>query len=119
MSEIEDSSPRVDRTLAATALSIAPISIGCAIGVLIGGRIGRKHRESLATTLLIAGAAAALPVAVDTVARLINGPESKLGARRTQRGIRHLDGIPYDELTPEEARGEELDKTVDFQSASS
>jgi hypothetical protein len=95
--------PEVDReSLAITAISVAPAAVGCAIGLLLSNHLKRRHRAPLATVFLTLAAAAVVPIAVDTVNRLIRGPQSRHGAIRTLEGIRSHDGLPYADSTDEE-----------------
>ena len=94
MTHNEEPHPKVDKTLVGTALAVAPAAVGCAVGVLIGSKLKKGKREAVATALFTLGALAAVPAAIDCVAKLVNGPDSRAGAKRTLKGIRHADGIP-------------------------
>ena len=74
--------------LLGTAVSIAPAAVGCAVGLLLADRIGKKSRHSLATTLLTIGALSAAPLAVDYISRVLYSPSRRRGSRRRLAGIR-------------------------------
>ncbi len=91
----EESPEVVDRTLLTTAMTVAPTAVGCAVGVLLGGQLKKDQRSTVATALFTLGALVAVPAAVDCVTKLINGPVSKAGAKRTLKGIRQGAGVGY------------------------
>lgn len=93
----EETPEVVDRTLLTTAITVAPAAVGCAVGVLLGDQLKKGQRGNVATALFTLGALVAVPAAVDCVTKLINGPVSKAGANRTLKGIRHSDGVPFEE----------------------
>jgi len=101
------------KAFAVTALSLAPAAAGCAIGLLLSKHIKRRHRDPVATAFVALGTAAVVPIAADTVKRLVRGPTSRHGANRTLDEIRHHDGLPVSE--EEEHLGEST--MVDFQRA--
>lgn len=101
------SSSDADRaSLAVAAISIAPAAVGCAVGLLLSNHLKRRHRAPLASVFLGIAAAAVVPVTVETVNRLIRGPQSRHGARRTLAEIRSHDGLPYADPGAEEPLGE-------------
>lgn len=99
--------PESDReSLAVAAISIAPAAVGCAVGLLLSNHLKRRRRAPLASVFLALAAAAVLPIAVDTVNRLVRGPQSRHGAKRTLNEIRSHDGLPYADAGEEELLGE-------------
>lgn len=74
--------------LLATAVSIAPAALGCAVGLLLADRMKRETRHSLASTLLVVGVLSATPLAVDYINRALNSPARHRGSRRRLAGIR-------------------------------
>ncbi len=88
--------PAQDAALLGCALSVAPAAMGCAVGILLGDRIGKKTRGSAALALFALGAATAMPYVVDYVSKRVNGPTTERGQKRTRQLIR--DGV-----MPEEA----------------
>lgn len=91
--------PPVDKNLVGLAATVVPTVVGCGIGILMGAQLSKRGREAIATSLFALGAMAAAPVAVDCVARLIKGPASRIGTQKTLQGIRHSDGVPYEDAT--------------------
>ena len=71
------------------ALSIAPIAVGCAAGLLLANRVKRKQRRSLASACLSVGAVAVLPLAIDFVAKTLDNPAYQRGSDRKLKGIRY------------------------------
>jgi len=86
-----------DRTLIGAAVAISPAAVGCAVGLLLGAKLSKRNRQSVAMALFTLGAAAAVPAAVDCVRRLISGPASRAGTQRTLREIRNTDGVPFED----------------------
>ena len=70
-----------------TALA-APALLGAAAGLILGEMMHASARRGVALALASLGVASLLPLAVGGVVNLVNGPESKLGARRRLRKIR-------------------------------
>lgn len=99
-------------SLMVAAISVAPAAAGCALGLLLSNHLKRRHRAPLATAFLAIGAAAVLPIVVETANRLIRGPLSRHGANRTLAEIRSHDGLPYGDPVEEEHLGEAT--MVDF-----
>jgi hypothetical protein len=71
----------------ATALA-APALLGAAAGLILGDLMHSNARRGVALGLAGLGIATLLPLAVGGVVNLVNGPESKFGARRRLRKIR-------------------------------
>lgn len=69
-------------------------AVGCGIGLLLAGKLGRPAQKTTATTMISVGALLALPVLVIAVVRAINRPESARGMRRRLDSIRHDSGFP-------------------------
>lgn len=70
------------------ALAATPAAIGCAMGVLIGGKLRETQRPNVALGLLTVGLVAALPFAIDYVSKRMNHPESPRGSQRRLKTIR-------------------------------
>ncbi|MEO8351614.1 MAG: hypothetical protein ABI680_07780 [Chthoniobacteraceae bacterium] len=77
-------------------LSITQTAAGCAVGLLLAGKITRPAQKMTAATLLGIGALVALPAIIDTVTHAINGPGSARGERRRLESIRTDSGLPHD-----------------------
>jgi hypothetical protein len=70
-----------------TALA-APALLGAAAGLILGEMMHPRARRGVALGFAALGVATLLPLVVGGVVNLVNGPESKLGARRRLRKIR-------------------------------
>ena len=77
-------------------LTITQTAAGCAVGLLIAGKIGRPAQKTTAATLLGIGALLALPAIIDAVANAVTGPGSERGERRRLDSIRTDYGLPDD-----------------------
>jgi hypothetical protein len=75
-------------------LAITQTAVGCGIGLLIAGKLGRPAQKTTATTMLSIGALLALPVVVMAIIRAVNRPESARGMRRRLDSIRRDSGFP-------------------------
>jgi hypothetical protein len=75
-------------------LAITQTAVGCGIGLLIAGKLGRPAQKTTATTMLSIGALLALPVVVTAIVRAVNRPESARGMRRRLDSIRRDSGFP-------------------------
>jgi hypothetical protein len=80
--------------LQTSLLAITQTAVGCGIGLLIAGKLGRPAQKTTATTMLSIGALLALPVVVMAIIRTVNRPESARGMRRRLDSIRRDSGFP-------------------------
>jgi hypothetical protein len=80
--------------LQTSLLAITQTAVGCGIGLLIAGKLGRPAQKTTATTMISVGALLALPVVVMAVIRTLNRPESARGMRRRLDSIRRDSGFP-------------------------
>lgn len=80
--------------LQTSLLAITQTAVGCGIGLLLAGKLGRPAQKTTATTMLSVGALLALPVLVITIVRAVNRPESARGMRRRLDSIRRDSGYP-------------------------
>jgi len=71
----------------ATALA-APALLGAAAGLILGDLMNPNARRGVALGVAALGVATLLPLSVGFIVGLVNGPESKFGARRRLRKIR-------------------------------
>jgi hypothetical protein len=83
-------------TLQKSFLIVTQTAVGCALGLLLAGKIGRPAQKTTAASLLGIGALLALPAVVDAVANVVNGPGSERGERRRLDRIRNDSGLPDD-----------------------
>lgn len=84
-------------TLHRSLLSITQTAAGCAVGLLLAGKITRPAQKITAASLLGIGALLALPAAIEAVTHAISGPGSARGEQRRLESIRTDSGMPYDE----------------------
>ncbi|MEO7318311.1 MAG: hypothetical protein ABIZ56_04925 [Chthoniobacteraceae bacterium] len=74
--------------LQTSLLAITQTAVGCAIGLLLAGKLRRPTQKTTAASLLGIGALLALPWAVENVLERLNGPGSARGERRRLDTIR-------------------------------
>ena len=86
-----------DKNWIETTASFAPAVLGAAAGVVLSDLMDRDSRRPVALTLAALGLAALAPSLVETVADLVNGPNSRWGSRRTLQQIRDA-GMSSDEF---------------------
>ena len=77
-------------------LGVTQATVGCAIGLLLAGRLGRPTRKVTAASLLGVGALLAMPIIVQTVSDAVAGPGSARGEQRRLDSIRTGSGFPDD-----------------------
>jgi hypothetical protein len=80
-------------TLQKSALIVTQTAVGCAVGLLIAGKIGRPAQKTTAATLLGIGALLALPALIDVVTNTFNGPGSARRERKRLDSIRDDSGF--------------------------
>jgi hypothetical protein len=78
------------------ALAGAPAAVGCAMGILLGGRLKDERRGSAAALLLGIAVVVTAPIAVDYVRKRIAGPGSLRGSQRRLNSIRDA-AVPVEE----------------------
>ena len=88
--------PKSPDPLQTSLLAVTQTAVGCALGLLIAGKLKRPAQKTTAATLLGVGALLAMPVVVSLVTRAIAGPGSERGERRRLDSIRTDSGFPDD-----------------------
>lgn len=86
--------PKPSDPVQTSLLAITQTAVGCGIGLLIAGKLGRPAQKTTAATMISIGALLALPVVVGAVMRSLNRPESERGMRRRLDSIRRDSGFP-------------------------
>ncbi|HYR57918.1 MAG TPA: hypothetical protein VEO95_04790 [Chthoniobacteraceae bacterium] len=86
--------PKSSDPLQTSLLAITQTAVGCGIGLLIAGKLGRPAQKTTAATMISVGALLAVPVLVMAVMRTVNRPNSARGMRRRLDSIRHDPGFP-------------------------
>lgn len=86
--------PKSSDPLQTSLLAVTQTAVGCGIGLLIAGRLGRPAQKTTAATMISVGALLALPVVVIAVMRAVNRPNSERGMRRRLESIRRDSGFP-------------------------
>jgi hypothetical protein len=90
------SSKRSPEVLQISLLAITQTAVGCAVGLLLAGKLGRSAQKTTAVTLLGVGGLFALPILVGTVNKAVTGPGSERGERKRLDSIRTSSGFPDD-----------------------
>jgi hypothetical protein len=72
-------------------------AIGCGVGLLLAGKLGRPAQRVTAAALLAVGAVATVPFFYEVLAKQINRPESERGVRRRLDSIRGNEGGGFGE----------------------
>lgn len=80
--------------LQTSLLAITQTAVGCGIGLLIAGKLGRPAQKTTAATMLSVGALLAMPWLVERVLDHLTGPGSARGERRRLDTIRRDAGYP-------------------------
>lgn len=86
--------PKSSDALQTSLLTVTQTAVGCGIGLLIAGKLGRPAQKTTGATMISIGALLALPILVLTIIRAINRPTSERGMRRRLASIRHDSGFP-------------------------
>lgn len=86
--------PKPSSPVQASLLAVTQTAVGCGIGLLIAGKLGRPAQKTTATTMISVGALLALPVLVGVIVRAVNRPTSARGMRRRLDSIRQDSGFP-------------------------
>lgn len=82
--------------LKTSLLAVTQTAVGCGIGLLIAGKLGRPAQKTTAASLFSVGLLLALPAVVGGVIRLWNRPESDRGVRQRLDSIRRDPGFSED-----------------------
>ena len=82
--------------LQTSLLAITQTAVGCGIGLLLAGKLGRPAQKTTAATMLAVGALLAMPWVVENVLERLNGPGSARGERRRLETIRTDAGYAED-----------------------
>jgi hypothetical protein len=86
--------PKSSDPLTTSLLAVTQTAVGCGLGLLIAGKLGRPAQKTTAATMISVGALLALPVVVMAVMRTVNRPNSERGMRRRLDSIRRDSGFP-------------------------
>ena len=89
--------PKPSDALQTSLLSIIQTAVGCGVGLLLAGKLGRPAQKTTGTTMISVGALLALPVLVLAVIRAVNKPTSARAMRRRLASIRQDSGLLPDE----------------------
>ncbi len=80
--------------LQTSLLAVTQTAVGCAVGLLLAGKLGRSAQKTTAASLLGVGALLVLPLIIDAVSQAVSGPGSARGERRRLDSIRTDAGFP-------------------------
>lgn len=72
--------------------ALSQTAVGCGIGLLLAGKLGRPAQKATAVTLLSVASIFVVKVSVETVVARLNGPGSARGEQRRLDSIRAGDG---------------------------
>jgi hypothetical protein len=86
--------PKSSDPLQASLLAITQTAVGCGVGLLLAGKLGRPAQKTTGTTMISIGALLALPILVAAIIRTVNRPTSARGMRRRLASIRQDSGFP-------------------------
>jgi hypothetical protein len=86
-------------TLQTSLLAITQTAVGCGVGLLVAGKLGRSTQKITAATLFSIGVLVSVPVVAGLVMRVLNRPESARGARRRLDSIRGDSGAGFPDDT--------------------
>jgi hypothetical protein len=86
--------PKSSDPLQTSLLAITQTAVGCGIGLLLAGKLGRPAQKTTGATMISVGALLAVPVIVMAVLRTVNRPTSERGMRRRLDSIRRDSGFP-------------------------
>jgi hypothetical protein len=81
-------------TVRTVVIAIIQTGVGCAVGLILGGRLPRPARKVTAASLFSGGALLAIPGLLGLILRTWNRPGSDRGARRRLDSIRADSGLP-------------------------
>jgi hypothetical protein len=94
----EHGKPLVLSLSSAALLTISQGAVGCALGILFSDKLDKKNRTLIGLGFISLAMATTVPALVAVVVDLVNGPSSKLGARRRLRSIREDSGLHEEEV---------------------
>lgn len=94
----EPGKPLVLSLSSAALLTISQGAVGCALGILFSDKLDKKNRTLVGLGFISLALATTVPALVAVVVDLVNGPSSKLGARRRLRSIREDSGLHEEEV---------------------
>jgi hypothetical protein len=94
----EHGKPLVLSLSSAALLTISQGAVGCALGILFSDKLDKKNRTLVGLGFISLALATTVPALVAVVVDLVNGPSSKLGARRRLRSIREDSGLHEEEV---------------------
>lgn len=77
-------------------LAVTQTAVGCAVGLLLAGKLGRPAQKATAASLLGIGVLLAAPAIAAAVSNAVVGPGSTRGERRRLDSIRSGSGFPED-----------------------
>jgi hypothetical protein len=86
--------PKSSDPLQTSLLAITQTAVGCGVGLLLAGKLGRPAQKTTGATMISVGALLALPVVVIAIVRLVNRPTSERGMRKRLDSIRRDSGYP-------------------------
>jgi|WetSurMetagenome_2_1015567.scaffolds.fasta_scaffold781008_1 hypothetical protein len=74
-------------------VALAQTAIGCGIGLLLAGRMGRTAQRTAAIAVLTVGVVTTIPVVYEIFSRQVNHPQSARRMRKRLESIREDSGF--------------------------
>lgn len=88
--------PPLDNVPVISLVAVTQTAVGCGIGLLLAGKLGRTAQRTTAIVLFSVGLASTIPLMVDLFSKQMNRPESARGMRKRLASIREDSGFPED-----------------------
>ncbi len=85
---------KTSEVLELSLLAVTQTAVGCAVGLLLAGKLGRPAQKTTAVMLLGIGTLLAMPLIFQFVSAAVAGPGSARGERRRLDSIRTDSGFP-------------------------
>lgn len=77
-------------------VALTQTAIGCGVGLLLAGKLGRTAQRTTAIAVLSVGVASTLPLVYGLISKRLDRPESARGQKRRLDSIRQDSGFGED-----------------------
>lgn len=88
--------PPLEQGPVISLVAVTQTAVGCGIGLLLAGKLGRAAQRTTAIVLFSVGVASTVPLVVDLFSKRFNRPDSDRGMRRRLASIRGDSGFSED-----------------------
>lgn len=85
--------PKASDTVQTSLLAVTQTAMGCAVGLLLAGKLGRSKQKITAASLFSVALLFALPALTGSIGRVWNRPTTSRGMRRRLGAIRRDAGV--------------------------